>query len=66
MIEQVIEQKVIHALEQALEGVDAQFYGAWQTYDVKALQDSSEAVVGVKVLPRSYETPTVPDAQIQV
>lgn len=47
-----------------------QFIGVWQTVgdgNIKALESSKYgAILGVKVYPRTYETPTVPDGMFQV
>ena len=47
-----------------------QVTGTWQPSSdgaVKGLEDgSSVGVVAVKVLPRQYETPTIPDGSVQV
>lgn len=69
MIEQVLEKTIIDKFEDALAGLDIQVYGAWQPAgedDLKAEDEGREGVVTVKVLPRSYETPTIPYAQFQV
>lgn len=73
LTEQKIEKIVIDKLESALSAEDItslQFIGAWQPseeYDVKALEDGRKAgVVAVKVAPRSYDTPTIPDGQFNV
>lgn len=73
MTEQKIEKIVLDKLEAALsaEGITSlQFIGAWQPTedgDVKALEDGQKAgVVAVKVTPRSYDTPTIPDGQFGV
>lgn len=73
MTEQKLEKIVLDKFQSALSaiGVDSiQFIGAWQPADdgdIKALEDGTKAgAVAVKALPRTYETPTIPDAQIQV
>ena len=73
MTEQKIEKIVMDKLEAALsaEGIfDLQFIGAWQPAeegDVKALEDGRKTgAVAVKVSPRSYDTPTIPDGQFGV
>lgn len=74
MIEKDIESKIIQNFETALsaEGMlsSIQMIGAWQPAeegDIKALEDKiKDGVVVVKVQPRQYETPTIPDAEMQV
>lgn len=73
MTEQKIEKIVLDKLESALsaEGIDGlQFIGTWQPSEegeVKALEDGTKiGAVAVKVLPRVYDTPTIPDGQFQV
>lgn len=73
MTEQKIEKIVIDKFESALSAVGGemlQFIGAWQPAEegeVKALEDGTKlGAVAVKVLPRIYDTPTIPDGQIQV
>lgn len=73
MTEQKIERIVIEQLSAALEGAGVrgvQAIGAWQAEDgdgLKAFESGrASGVLGVKASPRQYETPTVPDAAIQV
>ena len=66
MIEQKIEKNVIDAMKVALGNFQAQFIGIWQTDGDKACEDGESAVVAVKAYPRSYETPTIPYASIEV
>jgi hypothetical protein len=67
MVEQKIEKIVIDKLNDALEGVQVQFIGMWQTDDgEKACENGASAVVAVKAYPRAYDTPTIPDASIAV
>ena len=66
MVEQKIEKIVIDKMKTALDGLQVQFIGMWQKEDDKACEDGTSAVVAVKAYPRSYETPTIPYANIQV
>jgi len=71
MTEQKIEALMMQHLQSAmsgLEGVALQFIGAWQpAQDVKALESSgADGFVTVKCMPRTYETPTIPDGSFQV
>lgn len=73
MTEQKIEKMAIDRLEAALSaaGVEGvQTIGAWQSVtddQIKALEDGrARGVLAVKVYPRQYETPTVPDGSMQV
>lgn len=71
MTEQKIEKIVVDKMSNALSAAgitDVQVMGAWQPDDyVKGLEDESLAgALAVKVLPRQYETPTIPDGQMQV
>ena len=71
MTEQKIESLMIQHLQSAtsgLEGIALQFLGTWQpAQDLKALESSGvDGFVSVKVLPRTYETPTIPDGAFQV
>lgn len=73
MTEQKIEKIVIDKLKDAFAeaNVDGiQFVGVWQAAEdgnVKALEDGTSAsILAVKVYPRTYETPTIPDGQFQV
>lgn len=49
---------------------DIQLMGAWQPApegDLKAIEDGKKTgVLGVKVYPRTYDTPTIPDGAFQV
>lgn len=70
MIEQQLEKMVMTKIEDALKdnGIDdIQVLGSWQPDDdIKGEQDeSATGFVSIKTLPRSYDTPTIPDAQIQ-
>lgn len=72
MIEKEIERRVMDKLGAALadagiEGV--QIVGAWQTADdgeIKAAEEVGAGILTVKAFPRRYETPTIPDATIDV
>ena len=70
LIEAQIENIVITKLRTALSDYDnVSVVGTWQPTtgnDVKGLEDKPVAVIGVKAFPRSYETPTVPSAEIQI
>lgn len=74
MIEQKIEKIVIDKIDAALKAADVtsfQIVGAWQTAvgdeQLKALEDShAENFIGIKVSPRQYETPTIPDGSFLV
>jgi hypothetical protein len=70
MIEQKLEKKVIDKIDQALKArgvTDIQIIGAWQPgSEIKGMEDCQTGVLTVKARPRSYETPTIPDASIQV
>ena len=73
MTEQKIEKKVLDKVEAAFEAAGIagiQFVGAWQpatTGKIKGLEESGCAgVLGVKVFPRTYETPTIPDGSFRV
>ena len=72
MTEQKIEKIVLDKLEAALSSSadSLQFVGAWQPADedcIKALEiGTKEGIVSVKAMPRIYDTPTIPDGQIQV
>lgn len=68
MTEQKIEKIVIDKLKDAFASANAdgvQFVGVWQAAEdgnVKALEDgTSTSILAVKVYPRTYETPTIPD-----
>jgi len=71
MIEQQLEKIVIDRVKCALKFVDGlQIVGAWQP--AKGNENKAEekpdtkVVIGLKALPRSYETPTIPHAEIQI
>lgn len=69
MTEQKIEEKVITKLTTSLSGYNIQIIGSWQTTSgtLKSVEDDTKTgVLVVKVYPRSYQTPTVPDANIVV
>ena len=71
MTEKTIEALMIGHLQTAtsgLENVSLQFLGAWQpANDVKALEESgADGIIAVKCMPRSYETPTIPDGSFQI
>lgn len=66
MLEKKIEKTVIDNLKDALDGLDVHYIGVWQTEDDKASESAEMAVIAVKAFPRSYETPTIPYASIQV
>lgn len=73
MIEQKIEKIVVDKLSSALSAAgigDIQVMGAWQPAEgdgVKGLEDGTMAgILTVKVYPRQYETPTIPDGSMQV
>lgn len=69
MIEQVSEKKIVDALSAALpETANITVIGAWQPSTdgaIKSLEDgTAEGYLTVRMQPRSYETPTIPTAQI--
>lgn len=73
MTEQKIEKIILDKFEAALQtaGIsNIQLMGAWQPSDdgdIKALEEGTKTgVLGVKVYPRTYETPTIPDGTFQV
>ena len=73
MTEQKIEKIILDKFEAAFQtaGIDnIQLIGAWQPSsdgDIKALEEGTKTgVLGVKVYPRTYETPTIPDGTFQV
>lgn len=73
MTEQKLEKIVLDKLQSALEAkgiVNLQYMGVWQKVDdgdVKALEDGRKVgSVVVKVLPRTYDTPTIPDGQFSI
>lgn len=70
MIEQQIEKMVMTKLWHVLKknGIsNIQVLGSWQPDDdIKGEQDESAiGFISIKTLPRSYDTPTIADAQIQ-
>lgn len=71
MIESDIEEKVIDVLKDLFHehnyNDDIQIVGCWKPSDnnnIKGEEDSDLCVIGVKTLPRSYETPTIQYASI--
>lgn len=68
MIEQLLEKKIVDALADALGDADIQVMGAWQPAtdgEVKSLEDGkASGYLAVRMQPRTYETPTIPTAQI--
>lgn len=71
MTEQKLEALMIGHLQTAtsgLENVSLQFLGTWQpATDAKAFEDSgADGFVSVKCLPRTYDTPTIPDGSCQI
>lgn len=72
MIEKDIEARVIGIMGEALSGAGVegvQIVGAWQTANdgrIKALEGESVGILTVRANPRQYETPTIPDATIEV
>lgn len=73
MTEQKIEKIILDKFNEtfATSNVNGyQLIGAWQAVEdgqVKAIEDgTSKIILGVKVYPRSYSTPTIPDGQFQV
>lgn len=73
MTEQKIEKIVLDRFNEAFAAANVggyQLIGAWQAVEdgqVKAIESgSSKIILGVKVYPRSYETPTIPDGMFQV
>lgn len=70
MIEKEIEKIVIEKIKGEFtenEITDFKIFGCWQDADeIKSEEDASAIVLTVKAFPRTYETPTIPDAQIQV
>jgi len=68
MIEQLLEKKIIDAISTALGDTDIQIIGAWQAAtegEVKSLEDGTAGgYLTVRMQPRTYETPTIPTAQI--
>lgn len=70
MIEKELEKIVIDRVKETLENngiTDFQMIGVWQDEDcIKGEENESPIIVAVKATPRTYETPTIPDAQIQI
>lgn len=73
MTEQKIEKIVIDKFKSAFEQAnieDVQLVGTWQVAEegnIKAFEDkTATGILAVKVYPRTYETPTIPDGQFQV
>lgn len=70
MLEQKLEKIIIDKIREnfsAHEINDCKIFGAWQDDElIKSEEDCSAIVITVKALPRTYETPTVPDAQIEI
>lgn len=70
LIEAQIENIVVEKLREVLsnyEGVVVD--GTWQPsgeLELKGSEEKPTAVIGVKAFPRSYETPTIPDTEIQI
>ena len=71
MIEQQLESIVVNMTKHFLRQFDGlKVVGAWQT--TKGDENKAEerpdtkVVIGVKALPRTYETPTIPHAEIQI
>ena len=71
MTEQKIEKIIIDSISAALSAAQIdglQIIGAWQVADdgdIKALEDGSKrGVITVKVMPCTYDTPTIPDGQM--
>ena len=73
MTERKIEKIILDKFNEAFATSNVNGYqliGAWQAVEdgqVKAIEEgTSKIILGVKVYPRSYETPTIPDGQFQV
>ena len=73
LIEQKIEKIVLEQFDTALSVANVngiQLIGAWQSAtddNLKAFEDGRAiGVLGVKVYPRQYDTPTIPDGSMQV
>ena len=64
MIEQKIEKIAVDKFTTELDGLNVKVMGIWQVADDKGTEDNCAAVLAVKAYPRSYETPTIPDASI--
>ena len=65
MIEADLEKIVVDSFKAVLNGYDTQIYGTWQTSDNGIKSEEEEGVrsiLTVKAFPRSYQTPTIPDA----
>ena len=71
LIEAEIEKVILDKIETALQNFEnVRVVGTWQVSDneleLKGEEEPSDkAIVGVKVFPRGYDTPTVPYAEIQ-
>ena len=69
MIEQQLEKKMMDSFAGTLSATSIQMIGAWQPTSgdkLKGIEESgAEGFLVVKVLPRNYETPTIPTAQFQ-
>ena len=73
MTEQKIEKIMIDELSASLATANLssiQYIGAWQTTNedgLKAYENGkATGILGVKVYPRQYETPTIPDGMFQI
>lgn len=73
MTEQKIEKIVIDKFKTAFETAninDIQLIGVWSSVSDGELKSFEEAqstgILGVKVYPRTYETPTIPDGTFQI
>jgi len=67
MTEQKIEQKIIDKFTTLLTNYNIQIIGSWQASAgiLKSVEDDTKnGTLVVKVFPRSYQTPTIPDANI--
>ena len=68
MIEQLLEKKIVDALADALGDANVQIMGAWQPAtdgEIKSLEEGkASGYLTVRMQPRTYETPTIPTAQI--
>ena len=68
MIEQILEAKIAGVLEYELSALHLgiQVMGAWQPTsndEIKSAEDgSSTGYLTIRMLPRSYDTPTIPTA----
>ena len=70
LIEAEIEKVVLEQMQPAIQQISGvQVIGTWQATDettLKGNEDKPKAVLVVKAFPRSYDTPTIPDAVFQV